>query len=208
MRSRFYVLIIFLTCLSWQPVLAQALSAEQEYAQLIEQAKTMPQDYNFVKLREVYSQLESYRPYNIQPTRDFRDIFKRLEEGDKSAIADMDAYVEKNFAIPEAHSRAMTAYKSEGNEERRAFHEWATRGLMKALYDSGDGKSAKTARKVLIVSEEYLVARQVMEQKTIGQSLANENGRIYDVLTGKNIKTGELMSLWFDVTGIFAAKMD
>lgn len=208
MNKGFYFYALFLFMVSFSPAYAKFFSPEEEYAQMIQQAQSMPADYDFEKLRENYSRLESYRPYSISPSHNFSELFKRQDEGDKSAIKDIDAYVLKNFALPEAHSRAMIAYEKEGNMQKAAFHEWATKGLIKALKYSGDGKSAQTAYKVLIVSEEYLLARWEMDRKTITQTLKNERGRMYDVLSGKNIKTGESMSIWFDVTQIFSAKLD
>jgi len=188
------------------PLQAQENKADAEYRQLVELSQTMPADFDFGKVRSLYVHTSFFSPYGVDPKMDFSPFFKRQDAGDVSVVKDVDAYVAKNFALPEAHSRAMSMYKTIGNAQKSAYHEWAVRGLIKAMWASGDTASPETAMHVVTISEEYLVLRQRGERG--GQRVQNVNGRVYDVLTVKPKDGSAPYDMWFDVTQIFSKGLD
>jgi hypothetical protein len=179
------------------PALAGA--ADDAYDAMVTQAQSMPRDYDFDKLRSLYAQREGYTPYAAPTSVDFEPFFKRAEAGDKTVLADVEQYVREHFALIEAHSHAMIVARKLGDENKAVWHEWAVRGLVTAMRASGDARSQQSAPKPLVVSEEYLVARQFGDVES--QRLVDGGDHhAYDVLTVKNPATGETADLWFDVT--------
>jgi hypothetical protein len=65
-----------------------------------------------------------------------------------------------------------------------------------------DGTSAERAYKVNGVPEEYQIVRALGLQPKM-QSLISDHGRMYDVLTVTDPKTGQERKLWFDINSFF-----
>ena len=65
-----------------------------------------------------------------------------------------------------------------------------------------DGTSAERAFKVNSVAEEYQILRALGLKPGL-QSLVSNHGRMYDVLTATDPKTGQSRDLWFDINSFF-----
>lgn len=180
---------------------AQENQYDAQYAAMVNESRAMPEAFDFQKARDLYTKTSFFSPYGVNAKIDFQEFFKRQDSGDLSVMDEVSSYAEKNFAMPEAHTRAMVLFKKFGKPEKQNYHEWAARGLIKALRDSGDGLTPQTAIDVVNISEEYLIARQHGERG--GQRIENVNNRVYDVLTVIKKDTGEKLDLWFDITDIF-----
>ena len=185
---------------------APAENTDAAYAAMLEQAQAMPADFDFAKVRDLYTKTSFFNPYGTDPKTDYKKFFDRQDAGDTTVLKDVEQYAKTHFALPEAQSRAMDMYEKAGDKNTAAYHEWALRGLIDAIWHSGDGKSAQSAIHVVNVSEEYMIMRG-RKYEVGGQSLANENGRVYDVLNGTNKETGEIVKVWFDITPVFTAPM-
>jgi hypothetical protein len=70
------------------------------------------------------------------------------------------------------------------------------------LLQQTDGASAERAFKVNGVPEEYEIVR-ALGLKPGMQSLVSDHGRMYDVLTVTDPKTGRERRLWFDINSFF-----
>jgi len=184
------------------PAFAQD-NIDQAYLEMVQQSYQMPADFDFGKVRELYSKASFYKPYGLDPKLSFKDYFQRQKDNDPGVLDDVEKFVHTHFALPEMHSRAMSMFK-ESNPEKAAYHAWATRGLMKAVYGSHKALSKDDAIKVLIISEEYLASRQVGDVK--GQRIEQADGKVFDVLTVVSKKSGKEMDMWFDTTYLFSVK--
>lgn len=71
-------------------------------------------------------------------------------------------------------------------------------GLLNSIVKAGDGKTPATAWEVAEVAEEYAIMRLAGYQPR-GQSLVNQNGRVYDRLDVTR-DDGTAAVLWFDFT--------
>jgi uncharacterized phage-associated protein len=71
-------------------------------------------------------------------------------------------------------------------------------GLVASILKSGTGKSPETAYKVISISEEYM-ALLYLELSATEQSLIEENGRFYDLITAKDLN-GKTHEIYFDIT--------
>jgi hypothetical protein len=70
------------------------------------------------------------------------------------------------------------------------------------LLEQTDGATRERAFKVDGVPEEYQIVRTLgLQPKT--QSLVADHGRMYDVLTVTDPKSGQERRLWFDINSFF-----
>jgi hypothetical protein len=70
------------------------------------------------------------------------------------------------------------------------------------LLQQTDGASAERAFKVKSVPEEYEIVHALgLESKM--QALVSDHGRMYDLLTVTDPKTGRERQLWFDINSFF-----
>lgn len=186
-------------------VLAQELTvaADQKYLKMLEQSKTMPADFDFSALREIYPKTSFFVPYGTFVKKDVPALFRGYKNGKSGSAEKLSVYLTSNFALPEMHVHYMVNYRSMGKTDLAHFHEWASKGLAGILMTSGTGDDALRAIKVLNVSEEYLFAKTRIKGHP-KQVFHKVDDRFYDVLTGPDKKSGKDISLWFDITDIYA----
>jgi len=90
-------------------------------------------------------------------------------------------------------------------EDKKALQEIETHyrtiseGLLKSIVASGDGKSPKTAYKVISIPEEYMTL-WYLGLEPEGQSVGKSDGVTCDILSVKDRKTGKKSDVYFDIT--------
>lgn len=200
--KRILSLLCFLVILN-VPVYAQstANSADYEYVELVERAQSMPDDFDFGRLREVYAQSKFYKPYDLDRKAVFRDFKKRINRGDPDVFRDIDILVAQNFALPLVHMDAVKLYK-DVNAEQTKFHDWAAQGLLDAAFKGNHGRNAEYAPNVLTIEEEYIIVKKYGE--IMSQRIEKKYKRPFDVIT-VNPDNEPPFELWFDVSWIFNA---
>lgn len=179
------------------PAIAQDNTADAQYAAMVDQSLSMPADFDFAAVRDLYKKTSIFSPYTVNARLAFEAFTKR---SDAAGAGDVAAYIKQHFALPEVHTRAMTFYKKIGDTSHEQYHAWASKGLLQALKNSGNAGSPEQAIDIINASEEYLIARQ--HGKIVGQRIEEINGRTYDVLTIRNEDTRKRSDLWFDITDI------
>lgn len=198
------VLVILLVFVAFiVPARAEDGNVQAQYDAMVARSYDMPQGYDFAKLRALYQKLPTYKPYSLHPVRNYKKLVSDINKNPTDEVRLVDAYVRRHFAMHKAHFYVLKKYKEMQNNEKEVYHWWMVRGLKLALNASGDGRTAETAYKVISVDEEYDLARMRLQKDTIHQSLEHKDGRVYDVLSGKNKDTGEDMDMWFDITHIY-----
>ena len=76
-------------------------------------------------------------------------------------------------------------------------------GRVAKVLKSGDGLTKATAFKVKNIGEEYQILRTFGLEPGVEGLVTEPDGKAYDVLTAKNMKTGETVELWFDISSFF-----
>lgn len=199
-----FLALIFITIAI--PVSAQEAAVsdiDQQYLQMLEQAKSMPENYDFAAVRAIYPKTSFFNPYGTFYKKEVHELFGHLKAGQSGAEEVLNTYLRNNFPLPEVHTRYLSNYNTLGKQDLVKFHEWAAKGFMKALFDTGNGVDAARSFDVLNISEEYLIARGYISDQP-EQSLRQQDGRIYDVLTGTEKDAGKKIDIWFDITDIWA----
>ncbi len=208
MRIRFIVALLSLALLAVvsAPAFAQTeeLTPDQQYLKMLEQSASMPLEFDFKALREIYPKTTFFNPYGTFYKKDVHALFAiyKSEKSPENA-AKIAEYLKLNFPLPEVHTRYIGNYNGMDMTGPLPFHIWANKGLMEALMESGNGTDAKNAFKVLNISEETLIAEKFMGGQPT-KELKTVDGRVYDVVSGLNTKTGKHINVWFDVTDILA----
>lgn len=72
-------------------------------------------------------------------------------------------------------------------------------GLLKSIVATGDGKTPKTAYKVISIPEEYMTL-WYLGLRSENQSVGKFDGITCDVFQVKNQKNGERSTVYFDIT--------
>jgi hypothetical protein len=102
-----------------------------------------------------------------------------------------------NIADGDAHFLAMISYKHLGKQDESAKEHAMLDAFFGSIMRSGEGKSAATAWFTVNVHEEYLVIRLLLGLNPKSQSLSNEKGHYYDVMTVTD-GSGKEQTLWFN----------
>lgn len=88
-----------------------------------------------------------------------------------------------------------------------AYSKAAFKGLLDALMATGDGRSMKTAFKVVSTSEEYILMRSVFRLTIRGKTLEQGNGEMFDIHKVSNAKGEDVGDIFFNIS-LFFGKME
>ncbi len=183
-------------------------SIQNEYEAMVLNSYEMQSDYDFNRLRSLFKKLPTYKPYSLMPGFNYKKIKKASAEKPEKENEYFEKFIEKHFALPEAHEKGIAfAYKHK-DKEKEAYHTWMFTGLMKSLISSGDGQRPDSAFQVLSVSEEYYLLHGRIKKGTKEQTLRHIGDGHYDIISGIDSKTGVSVEYWFNITDVFEKGLD
>jgi hypothetical protein len=116
----------------------------------------------------------------------------------KDAIKLADKALDSGYVDSRMHLIRALASEKSGDVKKFEFHKAVYLGLINSILSGADGKSAKTAYVVISIDEESAVLR-ALELMKGNQSLRNDGGHKYDVLTVTDPKTNKSFELWFNI---------
>ncbi|MDP2922177.1 MAG: DUF4919 domain-containing protein [Candidatus Omnitrophota bacterium] len=154
----------------------------------------------YLKMRLDYSQSKKYNPYDSE-VGDIRGECAELtiENKFKEVAEKANRGLEKDKYNIQLLIALANAYRKLGDIENANKYRILWMGLVDSIMASGDGKSPEIAFKVISVAEEYALLMVLKLEWTGKQSLAEINGSEFDILTVKDIKTGAVSELYFNV---------
>jgi hypothetical protein len=169
------------------------------YEELLAQAKRDPDSGDFADLRKSYLQSDSYQPYFRDDEKINKNLSSVIEKKEWDlALKNIDNLLEINYLDIKAHIRAYEIWTEICIQEKAEYHTKFAEKLLPLIYQSGDGRSCKTAFVVTAVQEEYIIC-DLYGVKIFSQSLAVHNDCEYDVLTCLNPKTGGQGKIYFNI---------
>lgn len=174
--------------------------APHPYVQLVERAKKGDPTVSFKELRRVFAEWQCQKNTDAPDRQAMVDAFNKKDYA--KAVELVEGVLDYEYVQRGLHLAAEDAYRHLGNTTKADEHKAVAEKLLDALLTSGDGKSAKTAFFVLSIREEYFVMSQ-LGYKPSSQALVSEGDRMFDVLSGTDTKTGNQVSLYFDITNFF-----
>jgi hypothetical protein len=168
------------------------------YNDLLIQLKGGDVNIDFKALRMKYTETKEYSPKGLDPqTRD--RMYKAINEKKfEEARSIAETVLKTDYVDLSAHLVAGMASEALGDTAKFEFHKAVFTGLMSSIVDGADGTSAKTAYQVISIPEEYAVL-DYFKLKSSGQSLANDPGHKYDVLTVTEANSSETAKMYFSV---------
>ena len=178
---------------------ASLSQAEQPKAAPAPKVPALPSADEFTALRMAFAAQPDFSPYwNMDTERSA--IFAAIKSKDfPKAIALAKPWLEKVPVDAEVHYLCGHFLKKAGDIVGSMYHFHCFYGLMRSITATGDGKSTKTAWKVISVSEEYALLNEI-DAELIDQSLVESCDKMHVKLSN-----GTETDIYFDVSVSLAA---
>jgi hypothetical protein len=157
---------------------------------------------DFFLLRASFATTRQYKPYK----RDDLDLLSEKmlnwysQHAYPEAIACATELVEKEYISSRAHLILSLCYTALGDSTASRRQKWIADGLVKSIYQSGDGESDSTAFIVFFIQEEYTLLNGMGFTDRTAQTLDGTDDRYFDIITASNPSTGEEKKFYFDIT--------
>jgi hypothetical protein len=174
-----------------------SLDADDYYTLLDSIQKGTSTDY--FTLRMAFTKTKNWLPYDTEISQKHKEINSLIGSAKyDEALKISDSILDKNYVEIETQLINGYLYKLLGDTVRSVFHYRIYEELLKSIYTSGDGKSAKTAFIVISTDEEYVFLRWFNLQSA-GQSLLSEDGHSFDLLKAIDQETKEEFDIYFNI---------
>lgn len=194
--------LIFLTC----PFLSYAEESkyDQEYLKMVEKALETPDNYDFRKLRDLYTKSSFYKPYQKNPKADMKNLIDKAKSGNEKAHEEFNKYFIESFVYFDTHvwyPVAVLGQKMKGLYPSK-ISSWAASHLIDILIEeNGNGLSAKTPFNVISVSEEYTIIKMLKAKYDFhDRQILKAKDRIFDVWNVTDRATEKKIKIFFDIT--------
>jgi len=179
---------------------AVALPKEQapdKYLALLARLKQGDVTVDFLELRRAYADSPEYT--DATDSDELKAMYGAYHRGDyQEALKHSQQLLARCYLDIDAHQVAFLANREMHVEEEAEFHHRIAHGLIQAIFQTGDGKTAETAWEVLTVHEEYIILG-VLGLQPGSQSLVHKGKHNYDVLEPTDPKTHEKVTLYFNI---------
>ncbi len=177
----------------------QSNPAYLRYKELVERAKKAD-SVDFVELISATSDWSiSEKEVFTAPNRDSMvEAFKTKDY--KKAVELAEVVLDYEFTNRGLHLATANAYQELHENEKADLHRKLADKILNALLSTGDGKTVGNC--VQSINEEYVIMRHFGYKVTM-QAYIMSNMSGYDLLSGKDEKTGKDVGLYFDVSGLF-----
>lgn len=205
MSSKSFAVLIVAVLLAAQVVAQQAPAPtpQQEFQALLERVKKSDASVDFTRVRQLQTQLASYKPYGVDVEE---HPYKVLQAGDlKKAQAVVEQILAESYLDMDAHNVAALLADRRGDKAAAEYHRYVLGGVVDSILGSGDGRTPETAYVVIAVSEEYatvgILGLQVVEQHL----MRDESGHSYDLLEVVNPETRATQKMYFNIDSVMGA---
>lgn len=174
------------------------------FHELARQAQENPSDADFVALREAYVASEHYRPTSHYSSGKLIGTTNGLDSFE-SVVEFCHNVLDQNPMDLEVRLLLEYTYEQLNDTKNVQRQHNFVKGMIEAIYASGDGTSVDSPLKVVSVAEEYTLL-SLNGLKLRFQQLIEHDGRRFDVLTctRRNDEDGPQVTLYFDITDPFA----
>ena len=172
-------------------------ASQSPYREMVAQLTAGKRNVDYTALRLAYAATDEYAPYTGAELK--REMFTAFAAHDYLRARSLaDTILRSNFADFSAHDVASAAAAELGDAAQATFHGTIARGLMQSI-SSRSGRSLEDAILVITGAEEYAFLR-VHGWERISQGLGECLGKPCDHLQVRDLKTGEMFDLHFDIS--------
>jgi hypothetical protein len=157
---------------------------------------------DFFLLRASFATTRQYKPYK----RDDLDLLSEKmlnwysQHAYPEAIACATELVGKEYINSRAHLMLSLCHAALGDTSESKRQKWIADGLVKSIYQSGDGESDSTAFIIFLIHEEYTLLNALGFTNRRLQALDEIGDNYFDEITASNPSTGEEKEFYFDIT--------
>lgn len=176
----------------------QVKSPASSYSTLLAKLKGGDTNIDYRNLRMSYTETKDYSAYGLDAEERNKLLRTFNDKKYADALKMAEKILETNYVEMNSHFVAFAAYEKLGDAKKSAFHKTVFSGLMNSIVNGKDGKSSKTAYEIICVPEEYLVLNFLGYQRGT-QSVVNEDGHQFDVLSVTKTDTKETTKLYFNI---------
>jgi len=171
---------------------------EEDYYSKLDSIKER-QSKDFFSLRMSYTKTKDYSPYN----RDINDSLRKASTlidslKYKKALKVLFTVQKHNFVNIPSHLYCGYIYKNIGDSLKSNYHYDIYEGLLNSIYESGDGKSTKTAFLVISTKEEYALIDWFQLQFN-QQGLIKSDGYSFDLMEVTDPESGDEFEIYFNI---------
>jgi len=168
------------------------------YYDLLAAARHDPTDADYAALRAAFADSDEYAPY-VHDEEHLNALREALPARDLDAALDaIGGLLDHNYLDIEAHMAADYIYTQRGDQARSTYHRTFAKGLIDAIFATGNGVTFGTAFEVLSIPEEYLVMR-LLGFRATGQRLVKHEEHWCDVLSAKGGDEEPDFELYFNI---------
>ena len=171
-------------------VACQASGAEPKPAAIPQ----LPSGDEFTKLRTAFAASDGFHPmWGVDDGRDA--IMEAVKAKDDAKIVELSKpWLEKVPVDADVHYARAQALKRLGDWAGASYHWHCFYGLIHSIASSGDGKTPKTAFKVISVAEEYYLLDEIRAE-IIEQTLVDSCDKMR-----VKLRDGTEVTMYFDVS--------
>ena len=190
-------------CQAQEPTSAKTKPTDKPatYSELVQRVKGGDLNVDFVALRDAYALWLCVEEKTDAPNRDAMvEAFEKKDYGKAANL--IESVLDYEFVNRGLHRAAEDAYQQLNDQTKADFHKTIAHKLYHAMMNSGTGKTEDTAYRVLSVREEYMIMNE-LGYDVHGQALLGSNNKHFDLLMGKDSRTGKEVKVYFDITSFF-----
>lgn len=170
----------------------------KDYYSLLDKLKS-DDTTDFFLLRMAYTKTDSYEPYDTKDDESIKNCEKLLDAKKyKESLEPLDSILNRNYVNIKAHMYLGYIYKKMNKEDKSYYHYRVYEGLTNSFLETGNGKDVNNAYIVINVKEEYMLLDR-LGLKMQSQSLVEEGGHSYDVLTVKEGNKSKPFDVYFNI---------
>lgn len=157
---------------------------------------------DFTRLRQLQTQVDSYKPYGVDVEE---HPFKVLKAGNlERAQALVQQILAESYLDMNGHNVAALIADRRGDKAAAAHHRYVLGGVVDSILASGDGKTPETAYVVIAISEEYATVG-ILGLEVVTQDLLRDESHSYDLLEVVNPETKATQRVYFNIDSIMRA---
>ncbi len=156
----------------------KSTTVRPRYDFMVRQAiERRPGDFDFGKLRYLYSEIDEYDPEGRRVTASLMRLSERVRLGDEDAVEAYGALVAAHLGNLDMINQIYALSLDDPRFGDPAFYNWLREGVIKSVMYSGDGKSLVTAFDIVTAAEEAELLAGLGVQ--VEETLPRRSGQVF-----------------------------
>ncbi|MBA2378203.1 MAG: DUF4919 domain-containing protein [Blastocatellia bacterium] len=168
------------------------------YERLVSQVRAGNTDVDYKALRVAHSETKGFSGIGIDPKERGKLAEMIRSKKYKEAIDAAEKILATNYVEMSAHIYASMAAAELQDKKKADFHQAVYLGLINSIVDGSDGAAPATAYTVISNAEIFQIL-QALEYRRTGQTMTEDGGKRYAVVTAKDAESGQDVKIFFNI---------